>query len=164
MMSRSSLRAMYLFIAAVVIVLDRLTKIYIERNIELDFGTVMVIRNFFSITHVENGGAAFSLFADWPAQVRVPLLVGFSLVAMCVVCYFLWTSPRRFTWSGLALALILGGAVGNLYDRICFGHVTDFLHFHIGLHSWPDFNLADCSICCGAVLLAADLIFWRKDA
>jgi signal peptidase II len=159
-MSRS-LRLVYFLIAAAVIVLDRLTKLLVAREIELNFGSVIVIPNLFSITHVENSGAAFSLFADWPARVRVPMLVGFSTLAMCVVCYLLWTSARRFTWSGLALALILGGAVGNLYDRIRYGHVTDFLHFYIGPHSWPDFNLADSSIVCGAILLAIDLILVR---
>ena len=159
-MSRS-LRFVYFLIAAAVIVLDRLTKLAVERRIELNFGSVIVIPNHFSITHVENTGAAFSLFADWPARVRVPMLVGFSTLAMCVVCYLLWTAARRFTWSGLALAFILGGAVGNLYDRIRYGHVTDFLHFYIGPHSWPDFNLADSSIVCGAILLAIDLILVR---
>jgi signal peptidase II len=81
---------------------------------------------------------------------------------MIVVCYLLWGSARRFTWTGLALALILGGAVGNLYDRIRYGRVTDFLHFYIGTHTWPDFNLADSAIVCGATLLCLDLIFSSK--
>jgi signal peptidase II len=119
---------------------------------------VTVIPNFFSITHVENTGAAFSLFADWPQRVRVPLLVGFSTVAMLVVCYLLWKSAAKFTCTGLALAFILGGAIGNLYDRILYGRVTDFLHFYIGNHMWPDFNVADSSIVCGAALLFLDLM------
>jgi signal peptidase II len=161
-MSRASLRFFYLSVSAVVIVLDRLTKLFIARHVELNFGNVQVIPNFFSITHVENTGAAFSLFADWSSKVRVPLLVGFSTAAMIVVCYLLWNSAIQFTATGLALAFILGGAIGNLYDRILFGRVTDFLHFYIGNHMWPDFNLADSAIVCGATLLFLDLIFGSK--
>jgi signal peptidase II len=127
-----------------VILCDRLTKVLVARHIELNFGNVQVIPNFFSITHVENTGAAFSLFAEWSPRVRVPLLVGFSSLAMIVVCYLLWSSARRFTWTGLALAFILGGAIGT--------------------HMWPDFNLADSAIVCGATLLVIDLIFGSKSA
>jgi signal peptidase II len=161
-MSRASQRLLYLAISVTVIVLDRLTKVFIRRHVALNFGNVVVIPNFFSITHVENTGAAFSLFAEWPQRVRVPLLVGFSTLAMLVVCYLLWNSVRRFTWTGLALAFILGGAVGNLYDRLRYGRVTDFLHFYVGSHMWPDFNIADSAIVTGATLLAIDLIFGTK--
>jgi signal peptidase II len=158
-MSRAALRSFYLSVSAVVIVGDRITKLLIRRHVALYFGNVTVIPHFFSITHVENTGAAFSLFAEWPQHVRLPLLVGFSSLAMVVVCYLLWSSVKRFTWTGLALALILGGAVGNLYDRIRYGRVTDFLHFYIGPHMWPDFNLADSAIVIGATLLALGLLF-----
>lgn len=161
-MSRSALRSFYFLVAAVVIVLDRLTKHLVARNIELNFGSVPVIPDFFSITHVENTGAAFSLFADWPQRVRVPLLIGFSVAAMLVVAYLLWSGAKKLSWSGFALAFILGGAIGNLYDRILYGRVTDFLHVYIGLHTWPDFNLADSAIVTGAVLLAIDLLFGKS--
>ena len=85
-------------------------------------------------------------------------------ISMLVVSYLLWKSATKFTFTGLALALILGGAVGNLYDRILFGRVTDFLHFYIGPHSWPDFNVADSAIVCGAALLLLDLILCGKGA
>jgi signal peptidase II len=164
MTTPSSLRAFYFSLAGFVIVCDQLTKLYVATHIALYFGSVIVIPNFFSITHVENTGAAFSLFADWSPSIRIPLLVGFSSVAMLVVCYLLWNSAKRFTWSGLALAFILGGAVGNLYDRIRFGRVTDFLHVYIGSHSWPDFNVADSAICVGATLLLFDLLFGSKSS
>jgi signal peptidase II len=163
-MSRSALRSLYFSVSALVILGDRLTKLLAARRVELNFGSVPVIPHFFSITHVENTGAAFSLFAEWPQRVRIPLLVGFSTVAMIVVCYLLWKSAAKFTCSGLALALILGGAIGNLYDRILFGRVTDFLHFYIGPHTWPDFNIADSAIVCGATLLCIDLIFGSRAA
>ena len=163
-MSRAGLRSFYFLVAGLVILGDRLSKIFIRRHVELNVGDVPVIPHFFSITHVENTGAAFSLFADWSPRVRVPLLVGFSALALIVVCYLLWNSARRFSWTGLALALILGGAAGNLYDRIRYGQVTDFLHCYIGAHSWPDFNLADSAIVVGATLLALDLLFGGKAA
>jgi signal peptidase II len=163
-MSRAALRSLYFLISAVVILLDRLTKLFAASHVELNFGRVQVIPNFFFISHVENTGAAFSLFADWPQRVRAPLLVGFSILAMIVVAYLLWNSAAKFTWSGLALAFILGGAIGNLYDRAHYGRVTDFLHFYIGSHSWPDFNLADSAIVCGALLLCIELIFGGKQA
>jgi signal peptidase II len=161
-MSRTALRWLYFCVSVLVILADRATKILIRHHVELNFGSVTVIPNFFSITHVENTGAAFSLFADWPQRVRVPLLVSFSTIALIVVCYLLWNSAKGFNWTGLALALILGGAIGNLYDRVLYGRVTDFLHFYIGLHAWPDFNLADSAICVGATLLSIELIFSSK--
>jgi signal peptidase II len=161
-MSRSALRWLYFCISALVILADRATKIVIRRHVALNYGSVPVIPNFFSVTHVENTGAAFSLFADWPQRVRIPLLISFSTLALIVVCYLLWTLGRVFNWTGVALALILGGAVGNLYDRVLYGQVTDFLHFYLGPHAWPDFNLADSAICVGATLLSIELIFRGK--
>ena len=157
-MSSAALRAFYFSVAAVVILGDRLSKMFIRRHVALNFGYVPVIPNFFSITHVENTGAAFSLFAEWPQRVRVPLLVSFSTLAMLVVCYLLWNSIQRFTWTGLALALILGGAAGNLYDRIKFHYVVDFLEVHIHGYHWPDFNVADSAIVVGACLLLLEML------
>ena len=162
MRSRAALRGIYFSIAALVIACDRISKILIRRYVELNFGSVPVVPHFFSLTHVENTGAAFSLFADWPPDVRRPLLVSFSIVALAVVCYLLWNSARGFSWNGLALALILGGAVGNLYDRVLYGRVTDFLHCYIGTHSWPDFNLADSAIVVGTALLIVELLWGER--
>ena len=163
-MSHAALRATYFAIAVLVIAADRLSKVLIRRHVELNYGSVPVVPHFFSLTHVENTGAAFSLLADWPPAVRLPLLVGFSVIALAVVSYLLWNSARRFTWTGLALALILGGAVGNLYERVLYGRVTDFLHCYIGTHSWPDFNLADSAIVIGTTLLVLELVIAGKAA
>ncbi|MDR3763795.1 MAG: signal peptidase II [Acidobacteriota bacterium] len=161
-MSSGKLRALYFGIAAAVIAADRFTKIMVAKRIELDFGSVTLIPRFFSLTHVENTGAAFSMFADWPAWVRVPLLVAFSTAAMILVSVLLWRMGKKFSRLGLALSFILGGAVGNLYDRARFGRVTDFLHVYVGTHTWPDFNLADSAIVCGACLLVLDLFLSEK--
>jgi signal peptidase II len=154
----SALRLFYLAVAALVILCDRLSKTYIRGHLVRELGSIQVIPHFFSITHVENTGAAFSMMADWPQSVRAPLLIGFSVFASLLVCYMLWKSARRFTWTGFAMALILGGAAGNLYDRVRYGHVTDFLHFYIGAHVWPDFNIADSAIVVGSTLLVIDLL------
>ena len=161
-MSSAALRGFYFAVAALVIGADRLSKVLIRRHVELNYGNVPVVPHFFSLTHVENTGAAFSLLADWPPAVREPLLVSFSVIALAVVCYLLWNSARRFTWTGLALALILGGALGNLYERVLYGRVTDFLHCYIGAYSWPDFNLADSAIVIGTTLLLMELVIGGK--
>lgn len=161
-MSRAALRGSYLSIAVLVIAADRLSKVLIRRHVPLNYGNVPVVPHFFSLTHVENTGAAFSLLADWPPNVRLPLLLSFSVVALGVVGYLLWNSARRFTRTGLALALILGGALGNLYERILYGRVTDFLHCYIGTHSWPDFNLADSAIVIGTSVLVLELVIGGK--
>jgi signal peptidase II len=163
-LSRHAAQFLYLGIAFFVIAADRITKICIREHVELNIGSIAVIPHFFSITHVENTGAAFSMFAEWPQRVRTPLLVGFSVLAILVICFLLWSSVRRFTWTGFALALVLGGAAGNLYDRIRYGRVTDFLHFYVGRYSWPDFNLADSAIVVGATLLALGLLIKEKHA
>jgi signal peptidase II len=158
-MSNRGLRGAYFGLSALVIAADRITKYVVAHRVVLNYESIPVLPGLFSITHVENSGAAFSMFADWPAHVRVPLLIGFSATAMLVVGWMLWRSVGRSMVMSLALAFILGGAVGNLYDRILYGRVTDFLHFYIGTHVWPDFNLADSAIVCGAVLLGWELIF-----
>ena len=161
-MSRAALRGTYFTIAALVIAADLLSKTLIRRHVALNYGSVPVVPHFFSITHVENTGAAFSLLADWPAKLRLPLLLSFSFAALAVVCYLLWKSARRFSWTGLALALIFGGALGNLYERILYGRVTDFLHCYIGMHSWPDFNVADSAIVIGTSILVLELVIGGK--
>ena len=163
-MSSAALRGIYFSIAALVIAGDRFSKVLIRRHVELNYGSVPVVPHFFSLTHVENTGAAFSLLADWPPSVRLPLLVSFSVIALAMVGYMLWNSARRFTGRGLALALILGGALGNLYERVLYGRVTDFLHCYIGAYSWPDFNLADSAIVIGTTLLVMEVVFAGKTA
>jgi signal peptidase II len=149
-------RFFLLVISIAVIVLDRLTKWMVEQRIELG-DAVTVIPRVFRISHVENQGAAFSLFNDSssPARVRWILLV-FSIFAALVVLFFLFKLGRKLTASSFALALILGGALGNAYDRWRFGFVVDFLEVHIIHYHWPDFNVADSAIVVGGILLLLD--------
>jgi len=149
-----------LLIALAVLLLDRITKWAIAQTIPLE-DTINIIPGFFRLTHLENTGAAFSLFADSSSPFRTTLLIAFYLAALSVVSVLLWKDRRVFHSGTLALSLILGGAVGNLWDRIANGKVTDFLDFYIGIHHWPPFNIADSAIVVGALLLFMRML--RKD-
>jgi len=153
-----AMRRLYFLTALVVLALDRVTKWLVEGHIELH-DTVQVIPDFFRLTHVQNRGAAFGLFAESPSEWKVAVLVLFSLVALAVVSALLWRNSHAFTMTGAALALILGGAVGNLWDRLLSGHVVDFLDFYVNSYHWPAFNVADSAIVVGAVLLVAEILF-----
>jgi signal peptidase II len=146
-----------LLIALAVLLLDRITKWAIARTIPLE-DAVNIIPGFFRLTHLENTGAAFSLFADSPSPFRTTLLIAFSIAALAVVSVLLWKDRSVFHSGTLALSLILGGAVGNLWDRVSDGKVTDFLDFYIGAHHWPPFNVADSAIVVGALLLFLRMI------
>ncbi len=145
-------------LALLVVMLDRWTKRVVAAHITL-YSHIQVIPGFFRLTHTENTGAAFSLFADSPSHWKVALLVGFSVIAMVIVSVLLWKQSRALTTTGIALSLILGGAVGNLWDRIASGRVVDFLLFYFKQYQWPVFNLADSAIVVGAALLVMEILF-----
>ncbi|HTK94512.1 MAG TPA: signal peptidase II [Terriglobales bacterium] len=153
-----AMRRWYLLTSVIVLVLDRVTKWMVSENIALH-DTIQVIPGFFRLTHVQNRGAAFGLFAESPSEWKVGLLVLFSVVALVVVSALLWRNSHAFNLTGTALALILGGAVGNLWDRLLSGHVVDFLDFYIDTYHWPAFNVADSAIVVGATLLVAEILF-----
>jgi signal peptidase II len=151
-----------LLISIAVIALDRWSKMWVSHHIELG-SAIPVIPRVFRITHVLNDGAAFSLFADStsPQHVRWTLIV-FSTAAAIAVLIALLKMGRYFTLTTIALALVLGGALGNDYDRIRYASVVDFLEVHIVHYHWPDFNIADSSIVVGACLLMLDALLPRK--
>jgi signal peptidase II len=149
-----------LLIALAVLLLDRITKRVVAQTIPLD-DVINIIPGFFRLTHLENTGAAFSLFADSTSPFRTTLLIVFSVAALAVVSILLWKDRRVFHSGTLALSLILGGALGNLWDRLVDGKVTDFLDFYLGAHHWPPFNVADSAIVVGALLLLLRML--RKD-
>ena len=142
---------------ALVVLLDRLTKLYIRANWS-DSDLVPVIRGFFNIVHVENPGAAFGIFAQGSHLV----LIGISVVVMCVVAVMLWKQPPGHPLVESGLALVFGGALGNFWDRAFRGTVTDFLQFFFGSYEFPSFNVADTAINVGAALLILDLLLNRK--
>jgi signal peptidase II len=161
--SKKDFRAWLLLLSVIVIIADRITKWLASTRIELG-SHVVVIAHVFAISHVENPGAAFSLFNDSssPGRVRWMLLV-FSVLAAVAVLLALLKLGRNLTATSVALALILGGALGNAYDRLRFGSVIDFLEVHIVHYHWPDFNVADSAIVVGGILLLLDALFSGKD-
>lgn len=144
----------HFWIIASVLALDRITKHLIQQHLPVG-ESVAVIPGLFRLTHLENPGAAFSLFAGSAARWRIPILIAFSLIALVIIAVLLWKN-RQVNANTIALALIFGGATGNFWDRLMRGEVTDFLDFYVAAHHWYPFNFADSAIVIGALLLA-----WR---
>ena len=157
------MRKYFFLIAALVIALDRYTKWLISHRLAMHDG-ITVIPGFFRIIHAENPGAAFGIFADSPAPWKIGLLIFFSIVALLIVSALLWKSSHSLTATGIGLSLILGGAIGNLWDRIVNHRVVDFLLFYIGHYQWPAFNVADSAIVVGACLLVLEIFFTKSPA
>lgn len=144
-------------LSALVVLADRLSKLWIVHHIPSGSGRV-IIPGVFRLTHVLNSGAAFSIFADSvsPNAVRIGL-ISFSIVAVIIVSGMLFRTGRYLNASSIALALILGGAIGNLWDRARLYYVVDFLEVTIIHYHWPDFNVADSCIVIGACLLLLEI-------
>ncbi len=155
------MRKYFFLIAAMVLMLDRIAKWAVASNLALH-DSVPVIPGFFRLTHVQNTGAAFGLFAESPAQWKVGALVSFSMLALVVVSALLWKHSHSFSTTTIGLSLILGGAMGNLWDRMFTGHVVDFLDFYVGSYHWPAFNVADSAIVIGAILLVSEIVFAKS--
>ena len=143
---------------AISLPLDQLTKILVDTHLTYA-DRIPVIEGFFYLTHVRNPGAAFGLFADGEPALRLTFFIGVSIVAILIILSFFRQIAPGDRLSALALGLILGGAGGNLIDRIFRGEVVDFLHFRLwGGYSWPDFNLADSFIVVGVGMLVLELL------
>jgi signal peptidase II len=162
-MTSKDSRGGLVLLSVLIVAADRVTKWLVSTRLELG-DNLQVIPHIFAISHVENPGAAFSLFNDSssPGRVRWMLLI-FSLLAAVAVLVALLKLGRRITATSVALALILGGALGNAYDRLRFGYVIDFLEVHIIHYHWPDFNVADSAIVAGGILLLFDALFLSKE-
>jgi signal peptidase II len=150
-----------LLISALIVTADRWTKNWVAHHVRIG-AAIPVIDHVLRITHWTNEGAAFSLFADSasPHRVRWALIV-FTLIAAVAVLIALVRLGNRITLATLALALILGGAIGNVHDRIAYGSVVDFIEVHIFTYHWPDFNVADSAVVTGACLLFLDSLLPR---
>ena len=155
------MRKYHFLIAVAVFALDRYTKWLIAHRLTMH-DSITVIPGFFRIIHTENPGAAFGILADSPSHWKVALLIAFSVIALLIVSALLWKNSHTLTTTGVGLALILGGAVGNLWDRLVSGHVVDFLLFYIGRYQWPAFNVADSAIVVGAGLLVFEILFTKS--
>jgi signal peptidase II len=143
----------WLLVTLVVFVLDQLTKHWILANMAL-YDSFEVF-SFFNIVHVHNYGAAFSFLSDQPGWQRW-FLTGITTVISIVLLVWLTRLKASEKLLAIALVFVLGGALGNLYDRVVYGYVVDFIDWHYGGYHWPAFNLADAAIFLGAVLLIVD--------
>lgn len=154
-------RALAITIAGAVFILDRVTKMWIEAKVS-PYDTIEVIPGIFNIVHTQNRGAAFGILSTAPEPVRLIVLIGMAGVILGLICWMLWKATKLgapgSALNRLSLSLVLGGAIGNLYDRILAGGVTDFLQVFLGSYEWPSFNVADSAISVGATLMAIDLI------
>jgi signal peptidase II len=150
------MRKYHILIAALVVVLDRFTKSLVAQRISLH-DSVDVIPGLFRLTHVQNPGAAFGLFSESSSEWKVAMLILFSVAALAVVSALLWKNGKAMNATAIALSLVFGGALGNLWDRVLSGRVIDFLDFYIGSHHWPAFNVADSAIVVGALLLLSEI-------
>lgn len=144
--------ARWLGIAAILIILDQITKIAVTSTFA--YGESMPVTSFFNLVLVYNKGAAFSFLASESGWQRY-FFTAAGIGASIFIIYLLKKNPsqRLLCW---ALTLILGGAIGNVIDRVLYGHVIDFLDIYFGNWHWPAFNIADSAICIGAVLFVYD--------
>ena len=135
-----------------IIIVDQVSKFYIQQTLELHQSFV-IIDGFFNLTYIRNPGAAFGILADHGNGIRTLFLTGVGFLAVLLLAFYFNRSPEEAWVSHLSFALILGGAFGNLLDRIRLGEVVDFLDFYLGKFHWPAFNVADSSISVGLTLL-----------
>ena len=151
----------FLFLSLAVVVLDQWTKWLVELHLP-HHAAQPVIDGFLNLTHVRNTGVAFGLFASY-GDGGSWMLTLLGLAALTAVGVYFWFAPSRDRMLLAALALVVGGAVGNLMDRISSGAVTDFIDVYIGTYHWPSFNVADSAISVGIVLMAIDSFRTRKE-
>lgn len=144
-------------LAIIVIVLDQISKHWISAT--LTYGEPVVFTSFFNFTLLHNPGAAFSFLSDAGGWQRWFFTVVAAVISVVLVIWLARVSEKRY--EALALALILGGAIGNLYDRVALGYVVDFIVVHYQDYYWPAFNIADSAITVGAALLILDMLFGK---
>ncbi|OEU51395.1 MAG: signal peptidase II [Desulfobulbaceae bacterium S3730MH12] len=152
----------YIILMAITVIADQLTKAWVLNSFQL-YESKEVIPDFFNLVYVTNTGAAFSILAGVDSAWKHYFFLGVGGVALIGLTIARFRLRKENSLYGLALALICGGAVGNLIDRIRFGSVVDFLDFHLAGYHWPAFNIADSAICIGAGLfLVVNILESRK--
>ena len=144
-------------VAGIIILLDQVSKLLVLHFLPL-FSAVEIIPGFFNLVHVRNTGAAFSILAGEPSVWRRVFFVGLTLLVVAIIVFAYRKVPIEDHWSRTAYALITGGALGNLIDRVRFGEVVDFLDCYVGAYHWPAFNVADSAVTVGALMLLVSLL------
>ena len=150
----------FFLLSSLVFLSDQFTKIQIIKHITGEY--FIRINSYFYLVHFKNQGAAFSFLSDAGGWQRYFLSIVATIASVFII--FMIKKHREDTYMALGLSLILGGAFGNLYDRISLGHVTDFLYFHFNDYYWPAFNIADTAITVGAAIIIYDSIFKKNKA
>jgi signal peptidase II len=145
-------KAYYLIVTAIVLALDQFSKELISQSLYLH-ETRTVIPGFFNLVHTRNSGAVFGFFQNVPSPVLPKILTLLSIAALIFIALFFYRSSIAERMNLLGLSLILGGALGNILDRIFRSSVVDFLEFYVGDFHWPAFNIADSAICVGIFFL-----------
>lgn len=144
-----------LLIALLVLALDQWTKWLVEAHLP-EPSSQEIVPGWLHLSHVRNTGVAFGIFSNHGANGSAWILSVLGLAALTLVGYFFWRTPSGATLLLVALALVLGGAMGNLLDRLATGAVTDFIGVYLGSYRWPDFNVADSAISVGIGLMLLD--------
>lgn len=150
----------FLLIVSAVVIFDQIIKLTIERTVGL-FQNIVVIENFFSITHIRNKGAAFGILSTFNPGLVLPFFIILTLAALIAILYLYITMPEEKYFPLIALCLIFAGALGNFIDRLRLGEVVDFLDLHWYQYHWPAFNVADSSITIGVIIYILSLIYSR---
>lgn len=149
-------------VTGLVIVSDQLTKLHIMQTMRLH-ESIPIVPNLFSLTYIRNPGAAFGFLAGSSNAFRMVFFGLTSIFALVLLCTILYRMPERDWMGRLSVAAILGGAIGNLIDRLRFGEVIDFLDVYIDTYHWPAFNVADSAITVGVVFLIIHFAFEKKE-
>lgn len=153
----------FIVIFLLVVCLDQLTKLWVVRVFDL-YESWVIIPGFFNFTYLTNTGAAFGILAGHPAWWRQLFFIGVALVALIAIFFLHKKIAAENRWYTVSLALIAGGAVGNLIDRVRLGAVTDFLDVYYSNHHWPAFNLADSAITVGVgIFLVVNFLQTQKE-
>lgn len=144
----------WLWLSVVVVILDQFVKYLV--SVYFVYNEAFYLLPFLNLTLAHNTGAAFSFLSETGLIAVWLFIITAFIISLVLGIWMYRLSPKNY-WLGVSLALILGGAVGNLLDRIFFGYVIDFIHFHLGTWSFPIFNIADVAITIGAFMLIIDL-------
>jgi signal peptidase II len=150
----------WLWLSLFVIIADQVSKYLIVQNIE--YNSIFYLLPFLNFTLEHNTGAAYGFLGKY-GQLASLFFIATALIISIVLGVWLHRLPRQSRWLGISLGLILGGAIGNLIDRVCYGYVIDFVHFHINTWSFAIFNFADSAITVGAIMLIIDIFRGKKN-
>lgn len=150
-----------LLTAAGVVGVDQAVKIAVASRLRI-FELVQVVPGFFNITYIRNPGAAFGFLSNLDPPWGLAVFGGAAVLAALALCYLYFATSPELGWTRLGIALVLGGALGNLIDRVRFGEVVDFIDLHWGTYHWPSFNVADSAITVGVALIVLETIFRKR--